>query len=47
MLSHAEEWMELAMVCQEERRVAMVCQVEEWREGSPQVEVGCLWWRFF
>ena len=25
----------------------MVCQVEEWREGAPQVVVGCLWWRFF
>ena len=25
----------------------MVCQVEEWREGAPQVKVGCLWWRIF
>ena len=23
----------------------MVCQVEESREGAPQMELGCLWWR--
>ena len=32
------------MVCKVERRMAMVCQVEE-RSGAPQMVVGCLWWR--
>ena len=38
---------EVAMVCQEEWRVAMVWQVEERREATPQMEVGCLWWKVF
>ena len=35
-LSHAEELKVWAMVCQVERR-----------EGAPQMELGCLWWRIF
>ena len=34
-------------LAEELKVLAMVCLVEERREGAPQMVVGCLWWRIF